>query len=215
MVQKWQSDRCHCSDLLVRCGEHSHPNLSFQWPCIALHKSSVLPNYIINLPSYITNSSFVQTADATPPMMYQGLSTDWPPLTLVPASVHKSGMRIKVARMSVKAAHWRSYFWSHYTHGHMYSHSPLKPSITSFVTVALSFRVISLLTPVSHNTKIPNDTTMQILCNSHLQINHFWSFFNGSYAMHELLTPLKGITNSVTLHVTDIPYHSRGSPLPT
>ena len=105
MVQKWQSDRCHCSDLLVRCGEHSHPNLSFQCPCIDLHKSSVLPKYIINLPSYITNSSFVQTADATPPMMYQGLSTDWPPLTLVPASVHKSGMRTKVACMSVKATH--------------------------------------------------------------------------------------------------------------
>ena len=40
--------------------------------------------------THMMNSDFWQTAEATPPVMYHGLSTVWPPLQLVPASAHKS-----------------------------------------------------------------------------------------------------------------------------
>ena len=80
-------------------------------------------------------------------MMYHGFSTDWPPFTLVPASVHKSGMGI--SGTPVKAVYCRAYFESQ-----QHTHTPLKPSITSRVTVLLSFRFISLLTPVRHNKEV-------------------------------------------------------------
>ena len=82
-------------------------------------------------------------------MMYHGFSTDWPPFTLVPASVHKSEMGI--SGTPVKAVYCRAYFESQQ---HTHTHTPLKPSITSRVTVLLSFRFISLLTPVRHNKEV-------------------------------------------------------------
>ena len=45
---------------------------------------------VCNGVAYIMNSSFVQTPEATPPIINQGLITVCPPLQLVPASLHKS-----------------------------------------------------------------------------------------------------------------------------
>lgn len=46
--------------------------------------------------SHIINSDFLETAEATPPIMNHGLITVWPPLQLVPASLHKSIMTVQI-----------------------------------------------------------------------------------------------------------------------
>ena len=78
------------------------------------------------------NSSFLHTADATPPIINQGLSTDWPPLTLEPASLQRSTQS--------KCINIINHF----------SCLPLNPCITWGVTTARSCCVISLLTPIDH-----------------------------------------------------------------